>query len=119
MSQLKIMNDLELKAINKAVQILNNLNCKVFVVLPNGEQIGEPPQKANKRNLKIPFGSAIKHFKPYIENLKAGDLAIVPIGDLPASSISSSMSAYMSKTWGNGSYNFQRVGSEFHILRLM
>ena len=119
MSQLNLMNDLESKAINKAVQILKNLNCKVFVVLPNGEQIGELPKKEYKRNLRIPFGSATKHFKPYIENLKAGDLAVVPFGDLPASSISSSMSAYMSKTWGNGSYNFQRVGNEFHVLRLM
>ena len=114
------MSELEAKAIEKALKVLENLGCQYFVVSKNGETFGEIPQKRKKRKANsFPLGTFTNYFKPILKDLQPGQMAIIPILDFPKESLASSLAAHMSVNWGSGSYTYETVGNEIHVLRLL
>lgn len=82
------------------------------IILPNGETVvHDPDELLSKRkhnpdpNRPYAHGDLCKRYKPLIENMKPGDVACVPYDDLhPAEKLQSSMTAWMSSTWGKQTY---------------
>lgn len=98
--------------IKEAVNKLKAAGCSMKVLMPDGEVLIHDPHNAldgrkRHRNPNTPYGygDLKKHYGPHIQNLKVGDVAIVPYSDtLPADKIQASMTAWMSTTWGKGTY---------------
>jgi len=113
MKQTKELPTVSQKAIKSALNALTATGCVYKVITTTGEEIiHDPDNRLNKRkhtvnrdDLPYEHGDLKRHYSPYVENMQVGDVVEIPFNDdLPAVSIQSSMSAYLSKQWGNGSY---------------
>jgi hypothetical protein len=113
------MNSLEIKAVEKAVQILSNMKCQYFVVMPDGTTLGELPTDKKTKGSGLPHGTLSGYFKPLLKNVKAGEIVVIPILDYPKNSLASSLAAHLSINWGAGSYTYETVNNELHVLRLL
>lgn len=99
-----------LKAINEAINKLRVTGCAFKIILPNGsEHLCDPnnlldPAKVVKRQRKDrPYGSLLAHYKPFVENMKTGDVAIIPRGSFTFAELQSAVTAWCCQKWGNGS----------------
>jgi len=110
---------LENKAIERAVQILANMKCQYFVVTQDGTTFGEIPTNKKINRSGLPHGTLTGYFKPLIANVKPGEIVVIPVLDYPKDSLASSLAAHLSVNWGAGSYTYETVGNEFHVLRLL
>ena len=110
---------LETKAIERAVQILANMKCQYFVVTQDGITFGELPKNKKVNRNGLPHGTLSGYFKPLIANVKAGEIVVIPVLDYPKESLASSLAAHLSINWGAGSYTYETVNNEFHVLRLL
>jgi hypothetical protein len=100
---------------------LNNLNAlerrgivKFKVIVEDDEEHGtlEVVQKKRKRKEErqrrlplYPRGDLMSHYKPYLDNLKPDDIALIPFGSFDFEVLRSSACAWCSHTWGNGTYS--------------
>lgn len=98
-----------MKAIKEALNKLQVTNCSFKVILPNGdEQLHDPhdllnPQKPIKRQRKDrPYGELCAYYKPYVEDMKAGDVVEIPIGPYTPQELQSAVTAWCCQHWGNG-----------------
>jgi hypothetical protein len=108
---------LQKTAINRALQALENLGCSYYVVTADGEVFGELPNQKKAKEFK--HGDITAYFKPFLVDLKPGQVGCVPIEKFTHKNISSSMSAWCQNNWGKGSYTYERCGNEFHLLRIL
>jgi hypothetical protein len=113
MKKEKEMPMVKIKAMNAALNTLHAIGCVYKVITPLGDElIHDPSNLLNKRKhhvnrdeLPYAHGDLKRHYAPYVDNMQVGDVSSIPYSDtLPAVAIQSSMSAYLSKQWGNGSY---------------
>lgn len=111
-----VQSNLEAKAVQRAVQVLLNLKCQYFVVMQDGTTFGELP---SKKGSGLPHGTLTHYFKPFVQNVRVGEIVVIPLLDYPKGSMASSLASHLSKHWGNGSYTYETVGNEFHLLRLL
>lgn len=95
--------------INKAIHTLTLTGCKFAIIMPDGVskrgdlEIAKEKTRTRKVDPSLPSPSA--HFKPYLKDLKPGEVASVPIpNDIPVTRLASAMTAFASSTWGKGSY---------------
>lgn len=76
------------------------------IILNDGTEFGDL-QVAVKHSIvrrKVNFGLT-DYIRPYLDNIKAGEVAVVPATPLfPTDALSSSTTALCSKRWGNGTY---------------
>lgn len=100
-----------MKAINEAVNKLRVTNCAFKIMLPDGEITThdidrlEPKPNAKRRQKRYAHGELKNHYWPHLANLQVGEVAEIPYDDrLTADALQSSATAYLSVTWGNGSY---------------
>jgi hypothetical protein len=101
------------RAIKSALNALTATGCIYKVITTTGEEIiHDPDNRLNKRKMTVnrddlpyEYGDLKRHYAPYVQNMKVGDVVEIPFNDdLPHGAIQSSMSAHLSKVWGNGSY---------------
>lgn len=111
------MNDLKITAVKKAVQILENMNCKFYVVMEDGTTFGKN-RVVRKNKSGLPHGALAEYFKPLIKNAKPGEIIKIPLLNYNRKSLASSLTAHLTQNWGHDSYVYQTVGDEFHLLRL-
>ena len=109
--------NLQLTAIKRTLQALENLGCSYYVVTADGDVFGELPNQKKTKEFK--HGAITAYFRPFLEKLQPGQVGCVPIDKFPPQSISSSMSAWCQNNWGKGSYTYERNGNEFHLLRIL
>jgi hypothetical protein len=98
-----------MKAIDEAINKLRVTGCAFKVMLPNDEfvihDIDRIEPKKIQRNRTYAHGELKQHYWPYLANLQVGEVASIPYSDeLPVAALQSSATAYLSNTWGNGSY---------------
>lgn len=98
-----------MKAIKEALNKLEVTNCAFKVILPNGEEhLHDPndllnPHKPIKRQRKDrPYGSLVSYYKPYVEDMKVGDVVEIPWGHFTAQELQSAVTAWCGQNWGNG-----------------
>lgn len=104
-------------AVEKAVRLLQAGGASFHIKTEDGEW-GNPIKAKSKRNLKYPWGSLTRHFTPYIQNVKVGDVVSVPQGEFDLDSIRASLCGHLSDTWGNGSYMVNKTKTHLEVLRL-
>lgn len=77
------------------------------------------PQRRRRSSLR-PFGQLSNYFKPYINDMKPGDLVNVPCGDYDIESLRSALSAHMCTRWGSGSYttSINKIAECIEVLRI-
>lgn len=54
------------------------------------------------RQSKLPYGTLINYYMPFIKDLQPDDLVQIPVGDFDAGGLQGAISATMSKMWGKG-----------------
>lgn len=99
-----------MSAIKDAIRKLEVTNCAFKVVLPNGqEEIHDPngllnaPRKYKRFNPDRPYGTLSNYYKPYVENMKTGDVAEIPFGIFKVKELRGAVTAWCGNMWGNGS----------------
>jgi len=106
-------------AINQALKLLNASGCKYKVIDSTGVEYGDletaPPRKKRRGDLK--FGAYSNHYKPYIENLAVGDVAVIPIDKFKYVKLLGSLSAWCSTNWGKGNTKTCKAGNTIQVLR--
>ena len=98
------------REIAKAINVLNaakDYGYAFAVHHPDGTVSGtlvatEPKVKKYKHTHRR--GSLKAVYAPYLENLQAGALAIIPCGDYPAESVRAAAASTASALWGKGSH---------------
>lgn len=119
------MNQMSLEdgAINKYAQILINMGCKVAVLTPDGKTLGN----AELKNLSVKthkirefsWGAILAHARPFIEDMKAGETVMIPLGEFPMKSLSSTVSSYCTRKWGHETYTTRQHDNALQVLRLL
>ena len=99
------MNNLERASLPKIISMLNACKVQFAIVDSSGTKHGNLAviEKKSRRPLKYPFGALTNFFTPYIQHLRADESAEVPCKDYDIESMRSSIAAWTSKHWGNGS----------------
>lgn len=72
------------------------------------------PKKKSKR--RPHFMS--KHYKPYVENLKVGESAVIPVAEYSLSELRKAISSWCCHMWGNGSNITHGESTHVEVLRL-
>ena len=90
---------------------LRATNCAFKIMMSDGTIIEhdadrlDPSKKRKKRVQRHAHGALKNQYWPHVKDLQVGDVAEVPYTDeLPWQDVQSSMSAYLSHTWGKGTY---------------
>ena len=110
--------DLIQRTIEESAEILRNLGCEYIIITRDGRALehGELPARlrqqaapaAPKKPTRLPPGTYGSHYKPLVEKLQPGEVAVVPFKssltgvNFSVSGLNSALSAWASKNWGNG-----------------
>jgi hypothetical protein len=93
----------------KALTMLNAHGARYRIELPDGTVHGDlvllpatPPRK-KKRPLDFPMGTLKNHVQPYLENLKVGEIAVVPCEFFKVEVIQNACLNFTTPLWGKGS----------------
>jgi len=98
------------KAIN-TLAAFQKQGVKFKVILSTGEEFGELEVVKEKIRTRVvsklrPMGTIRKYISPFLEDMKAGDIRVVPmskdIPDFDSKKLLSSISGYCCQKWGNG-----------------
>lgn len=99
------------KAIEQAVSILTAIDAKFVISTNDGGLIkrgewnaGTKPTIRKTGDDRRPNGAFADRYKPYLKDLAVGDVAEVPCGGFEHAGLQGAMTAWMSTTWGKGSY---------------
>ena len=60
------------------------------------------PQRQRTRQSKLPYGTLVTYYLPFIKDLQPDDLVQIPVGDFDAHALQGAISAHSSKMWGKG-----------------
>jgi len=94
------------RAVEQALDTLSKLGC-VYHAQFNGKEYvhGEltTPKRKRARNSDA-YGERADHYKPLIENMKAGDVIDVPFAHFNPNELQSSICAYAVGNWGTKSF---------------
>ncbi len=91
----------------QALKVLELLNAKYKIVLPDGEEHGEltiaEEKKPSKRNLPS-YGhlETRKFFTPFIEGMKAGDVVVIDCAQFDRRVIARDISSHICNSLGGG-----------------
>jgi hypothetical protein len=124
------------RTINDSVDILKNLGCEFIITTKDGRMFehGEMPARLRqqaapakpKRTTRVPVGTYSSHYKPLLENLKVGDVAMVPFKssltgvNFSVPGLNSAVSAWTGTHWGSGAATsfINRKTKMIEVLRL-
>ena len=124
------------RTINDSADILKNLGCEYVIMTKDGRMFehGDMPTRLRqqaapakpKRNPRVPVGTYSSHYKPLLEKLKVGEVAMVPFKSsltgvsFSVSGLNSAVSAWLSTHWGNGASTtfINRKTKMIEVLRL-
>lgn len=95
-------------AIKRAVSMLRSAGARFAVLEDDGTQHGDLEIVRTVPSTRRRYGTFSDYYKPLIENLMVGDSAFVPWGEFGdedvRESFRGSISSYMVKLWGKGSF---------------
>ena len=90
---------------------LQNHGVKFKVILSTGQEFGDLEVVKPKARTRVvsklrPMGTIRKYISPFLEDMKAGEIRVVPmtndIPDFNSKKLLSSISGYCCQKWGNG-----------------
>lgn len=115
------MKEIQQKYLQAAIRQLSILPVKFAIIDDAGNQYGDleiTVEKIRKRKKSAyPKGSITAYVMPFIKDLTAGDVAVVPFGDWDKKSLNSGLTACASRIWGNGSYTSCTSKDHIELMR--
>jgi hypothetical protein len=113
------MHDLHKKGLDRAIAFLTSIECQFKVSDGEGNvytNISE--NEVRKRRPSIyPHGLLSAHVKKHLDQIKVGQVVVIPSGDFDLDSVGRTATSIMSKVYGNGSYASHKTNHGFEILR--
>ncbi len=109
----KTLSPLQALQVEKIATMLQNMGCKYLIVLPDGVNLGNTDAikvmvtkmtEKKKRPLQYPMGTWSNYIKPYLKDLKEGEVAVIPFGTFPPEALAKNVCATANGLWGNKSY---------------
>jgi len=123
--------DIITKTAKDAARLLNAIRAQYIIVLPTGEQIIQgdlklhvadaKPQRKVRAQPRHPHGFLNNHILPFLQHLKVGDVAVIPVpSGADMNEIQGSSASIAAKLWGNGSYKTMRNANtgNLEVLRM-
>lgn len=105
-------NNVTAKAIAQAMHILRATKCSFKIATAEGTIFSEgfaEETHSRKKNPNRPYGLIASHFKPLIKDMKIGEVVEVPWHQqIREDDLQSAMTAWMTSTWGKGTYTTQK-----------
>ena len=91
--------------ISKAIKMLEACNCKFAIIDPDGKTHGEleVSESKKRKSSKYPYGELRKYLTQYLDDMKPGDVAEIPLGKYDFVTLQSSASSTSCVLFGNGS----------------
>jgi hypothetical protein len=136
LSAVKGSVDLIQRTIEDSATILKNLGCEYIIMTKEGRvfEHGELPARLRqqaapatpKKSKRLPSGTYSSHYKPIIEKLQPGEVAVVPFKssltgvNLSVSGLNSAVTAWIATNWGTDSAttHINRKTKAIEVLRL-
>lgn len=114
------------EALSRTLKLLTAANVQFAVIDAEGVKYGTleiaPKLEAKRRTYTHPHGALLKHHQAMTSRLAAGESTVVPFGPYTSTddreSLRSSISAYCSRTWGNGTYITANTEAGIELLRV-
>ena len=121
-------HSVQTEALSRALKMLRASGCAFAVIDFDGVKHGDlqvftpKPPKPRKKPRNHPPGAYLEHHKPTTSAIGPGECRVVPFGPFSSpqdrESLRSSISAYCSREWGNGSYITAVADHGIEILRI-
>lgn len=116
------MSATQLRMMQRAIDILRNLPVQFVVVAP-GDRVFKygdwelVPKKQGKqrRAYKYERGAVRNHIRPYLDNLQAGEVVEIPVGEFDVAAIQSNVSNYARLLWGEGNHTTTRARDHSYV----
>lgn len=117
------MTDIQTKATQQALRLLNALGAKYKIILPDATEYGElivakEEPKKMRRKLRYPRGTFSSFLAPMFEHTKVGDVVQIPIGEFKPEHLRSAATAYTNHLWGPGSATSSVTKQHIEVMRL-
>jgi len=115
--------EIQTKAINQALRILNAVGAKYKIIMPDATEYGEliiakPEVKKYRRTLRHPRGTFSAFLAPLFENMKIGDVKQIPFGEFKPEHLRSAATAYANHLWGPGSHTSTVTKHHVELMRI-
>jgi L-aminopeptidase/D-esterase-like protein len=115
-------SELKEKVLSDCVKRLDSLGLQYAIIRTNGEKIGsldvtQPQEKKRGPNRYGP-NELRNYIAPVLTDMNVGDEANIPCGKFDVKALHSSITAFASGIWGNGSYASSRSKDNDSILIL-
>lgn len=98
------LTSLQLEQLKRIEVVLTNMGCTYAIRDPDGVMHGDLDALTNKKSkrgpMKFPRGTVRNYFRPFVENLKEGEAAMVPYDVYDPYSLQSNIGSYLSSLWG-------------------
>ena len=92
--------ELAARSVKKAIAILDAAECKYTITTKDGDVYGS----VNRRKFKYEYGALRGHVSRHVENIKPGEVRIIPVDDFDYTSLQSSLSSLMLEKYAHESY---------------
>lgn len=115
------MIELKQIALNRALNTLTNMGCKFAVIDDDGKTYGdlEIVQPKTRAKSKYEHGALTAYLKQFMDNMKPGEVVVIPIGNFNYKSLSSALSAYANRMWGKEAHTYMTRNGTFELLRIL
>jgi hypothetical protein len=128
--------DLIQRTIEESAEILRNLGCEYIIMTKDGHILehgtlaesfkAQTAPATPKRAPRVPPGTYSSHYKPIIEKIQPGEVAVVPFKssltgvNFSVSGLNSAVSAWAATHWGSGASTtfVNRKEKTIEVLRL-
>ncbi len=121
------MLEIQRTALTKAIKLLNSIGVE-YAILAGEEKHGtleivkkkQKGQKSKSFVSKYGRGTLRDHVRPYIQTLKVGEVAYIPVGDFDLPAVAGSAASYAHELFGKGGHTGRTNQDKqvFEILRL-
>jgi len=120
------MLEIQKSVLTKAIKLLNSIEVE-YAILANGEKHGTlevvvKKRREGKRAFSYKYGRGIllNYVKPYIADLKVGEVAYIPAGDYELQAIASTAASYAHGIFGSGGHTGRKdkENNVFEVMRL-
>jgi len=109
-------------ALNKAISILQSLNCQFAIIDAQGNKHGKlliaESKPAKLRKMRLPFREVTNFCAEHLTNLQVGAVAQLPIKKYGSKNVQSWSSSFMQKTYGKGSYT-SHINRETEVVEIL
>ena len=117
------MEDIKKSTLLRAIAMLEAVGARYEIVDPDGVRHGklEEEKTSKRRPLELPYGTLTAYVKPFIENMKVGDVQVIDLGSYSGLSIQSVVANWLIKRHGNGccTTRIDRKKNALEVLRIL